>query len=66
MEKQVQLCAVCAWREFCKKKYTIKAEPGSFRCPDFVRDLSIKEETEEKDETEDRRPPHPSVTLGKR
>jgi len=36
MEKQVQLCAVCAWREFCKKKYTIKAEPGSFRCPDFV------------------------------
>ncbi|MCD6320473.1 MAG: hypothetical protein J7M03_07330 [Candidatus Desulfofervidaceae bacterium] len=43
----VKLCAVCAWREFCKKKFSIQSEPGSFRCPDFVYDVSLKEKKKE-------------------
>ena len=29
-------CAVCAWRETCVKKYTIK--DSAIHCPDYVRD----------------------------
>ena len=52
VEEQIKLCAVCAWREFCQKKFTIQQEAGSFRCPDFVRDVSIKSEEEEEEEKE--------------
>lgn len=34
------LCAVCAWRENCKKKYRVAA--GEAHCPDFSRDLNLK------------------------
>lgn len=66
MEKHIQLCAVCAWREFCTKKYSIKAEPGSFRCPDFVRDLTIKEDIEEKHEAENKQTPGSGTTGSKK
>ena len=36
-----QRCAVCAWRENCSKRFSIQ-DNGS-RCPDFSRDVSIKE-----------------------
>ncbi len=41
-----KLCVICAWRENCQKKFKIE---GNVHCPDFVKDLTIKEE---KDETE--------------
>ncbi len=47
MEYQgVKLCVICAWREFCKKKYLY---PGglAFNCPDFSKDMRIKEDEEE-------------------
>jgi hypothetical protein len=43
-----QNCAVCAWRENCSKRFCIP-DNGS-RCPDFSRDVSIKDIAED-DET---------------
>ena len=36
-----QSCAVCAWRENCSKRFCIP--DGGARCPDFTRDISIKD-----------------------
>ena len=36
-----QSCAVCAWRETCAKRFSVT--DGGARCPDFSRDISIKE-----------------------
>jgi hypothetical protein len=44
--KQVIQCLVCAWRENCQKKYSVEARPG-WRCPEFERDLTIKDKPEE-------------------
>lgn len=41
----MNLCAVCAWRETCRKKFSISGK--DLRCPDFARDVTIKEEKEE-------------------
>jgi len=49
IESPVKLCAVCAWREFCKKKFSIQSEAGSFHCPDFVYDVSLKEQKGEEE-----------------
>lgn len=40
-----QSCAVCAWRENCNKRFSVS--DGGARCPDFSRDISIKELAEE-------------------
>lgn len=47
-----QSCAVCAWRENCAKKFCVR--DGGAHCPDFTRDISIKDvaEDEEKGEGE--------------
>lgn len=37
-----QSCAVCAWRETCAKRFSIT--DGGARCPDFSRDVSIKDQ----------------------
>jgi hypothetical protein len=42
-----QSCAVCAWRENCSKKFCIT--DGGARCPDFTRDVSIKDIPEDPD-----------------
>ncbi|HAM51226.1 MAG TPA: hypothetical protein DCP92_11255 [Nitrospiraceae bacterium] len=34
-------CAICAWRQDCKKKFTLSGR--DIRCPEFVKDLSIRE-----------------------
>ncbi len=45
---KVNICAVCAWRADCNKKFSISGK--DIRCPDFSRDMSIKEEkTEDKE-----------------
>jgi hypothetical protein len=36
-----QFCAICAWRENCNKKFSVP--DGGARCPDFSRDVSLKE-----------------------
>lgn len=36
-----QSCAVCAWRETCAKRFSVT--DGGARCPDFSRDISIKD-----------------------
>ena len=48
-----QHCVVCAWRENCQKKFMVA--DGGARCPDFTRDVTIKdvpEEEESKDKGE--------------
>lgn len=45
MTVEKKLCAVCAWRRNCKKKFS-SSSGGALFCSDFTRDLSIKEEPE--------------------
>lgn len=39
-----QSCAVCAWRETCGKRFSV--HDGGARCPDFSRDITIKDPDE--------------------
>ena len=39
-------CAVCAWREKCVKKHTLKE--SALHCPDYCRDASLPPEEEQK------------------
>lgn len=41
------LCAVCAWRATCQKQFSMKAGQ---KCAEFVRDVSIKEASEEEED----------------
>lgn len=50
-----QSCAVCAWRENCAKRFCIP--DGGARCPDFSRDVSIKNSDEDADKTTDQKEP---------
>ncbi len=34
------MCAVCAWRKNCKKKFKVSA--GEAHCPDFSRDVQLQ------------------------
>jgi hypothetical protein len=42
MKPKQEICILCAWRENCSKKFSISGR--DIRCPDFVRDLNIKED----------------------
>ena len=42
MDSEKTLCVVCAWRRDCKKKF-LRNEDISFKCPDFTKDISIKD-----------------------
>lgn len=44
MSDKKEQCIVCAWRADCQKQFSLKAGQ---RCPDFSRDLSIKEDVVE-------------------
>ena len=46
----VNICAVCAWRETCNKKFSMSGKDAN--CSDFVKDVSIKEKKEEDTEKE--------------
>ncbi|MEW5747101.1 MAG: hypothetical protein AB1805_16855 [Nitrospirota bacterium] len=48
MSEKKELCIVCAWRETCQKQFILKAGQ---RCPDFAKDLTIKEEKEDTGKT---------------
>ena len=44
MGTEKRYCSICAWRENCQKRYSILTDAsGCVRCPDYSRDLSIKE-----------------------
>lgn len=43
-----EICAICAWRATCQKKFSISGR--NLRCPDFTRDLTIKNEAKDEDE----------------
>ena len=47
-KSQRQFCAVCAWRENCAKKFCVA--DGGAHCPDFTRDVSIKDVRDKNDE----------------
>lgn len=34
------ICAICAWRATCQKKFSISGK--DIRCPDFVKDASLE------------------------
>lgn len=44
----VQRCAICAWRGNCAKRFSVS--DGGARCPDFSRDVTLKEQPSEGDE----------------
>jgi hypothetical protein len=39
MQEKLEVCAICAWRDTCQKKFNISGR--DVRCPDFCRDMSI-------------------------
>ena len=48
MEDGRTLCVVCAWRQVCKKKFSMDGATTT-RCIDFTRDITLKPRAEEKD-----------------
>jgi hypothetical protein len=45
MAEDHHICAVCAWRKDCVKKFKDSKELGSgkLKCPDYTRDVTIKD-----------------------
>lgn len=46
--RTIDICAVCAWRADCQKKFSVSGR--DMRCPDFVRDKFLPGNEEEKEE----------------
>lgn len=44
------ICAVCAWRATCQKKFSVSGK--DFKCTEFVKDVSIKDTDKGKTEQE--------------
>jgi hypothetical protein len=45
MGNDKKYCAICAWRGSCQKKYSVATDAqGLVHCPDYSRDLSIKDQ----------------------
>jgi hypothetical protein len=45
MEDNRTLCVICAWRQVCKKKFSMDGATTT-RCIDFTRDITLKPHTE--------------------
>ncbi len=45
------ICIICAYRATCQKKFSISGK--DMHCPDFVKDVSIKESAPEAEKDED-------------
>lgn len=50
---EVELCAICAWRADCQKKFSISGK--NIRCPDFTKDISLSRPKE--DDSQPLQPP---------
>ena len=47
------ICAVCGWRATCQKKFSVSGK--DFRCAEFVKDVTIKEEKQEETEEKEKK-----------
>lgn len=45
-EDSRSLCALCAWRQFCQKKFNME---GALHCPDYSKDVSFEQKNKESD-----------------
>jgi hypothetical protein len=44
MGTEKRFCSICAWRGTCQKKYGIATDAmGNVHCPDYSRDVAIKD-----------------------
>jgi hypothetical protein len=44
MASERKYCSICAWRASCNKRFSITTDAmGCVRCPDYTRDLAIKD-----------------------
>jgi hypothetical protein len=44
MGTEKKFCAICAWRAGCQKRFSVSSDAaGNVHCPDYSRDLSIKD-----------------------
>lgn len=44
MGTEKRFCAICAWRGTCAKRFSVSRDAsGRVHCPDFTRDLAIKD-----------------------
>ena len=44
MGTEKKYCSICAWRGNCQKRFSVTSDSvGNVHCPDFTRDLSIKD-----------------------
>jgi hypothetical protein len=44
--REIRRCVICAWRGECQKKFFVP--DGGARCPDFTRDVTVKNPDEDK------------------
>ncbi len=51
-EGELVLCARCAWREHCTKRFHFD-NTKPIKCPDFSPDVTLKDEVAEDDRKED-------------
>ncbi|MCX7982997.1 MAG: cytidylate kinase-like family protein [Syntrophales bacterium] len=43
MAMDKRLCVICAWRQYCQKRFSVTFDGISMHCPDFTRDYTIKD-----------------------
>jgi hypothetical protein len=55
-EVELILCARCAWREFCVKKFTLD-NTKPIKCPDFSLDINLIKKEKEGDQKGDKGDP---------
>ena len=48
MTDERSLCVACAWRKECQKRF-LKGVDVTLNCPDYTRDMSIKDSPEKPD-----------------
>ncbi|OGW38166.1 MAG: hypothetical protein A2Y97_01590 [Nitrospirae bacterium RBG_13_39_12] len=53
MSSTVSICATCAWRATCQKKFSVSGR--DMRCAEFVRDVTIKEAPQEEEPTKEKK-----------
>jgi hypothetical protein len=45
MASNKRYCSICAWRATCQKRFSVTTDAtGSVHCPDYTRDMTIKDQ----------------------
>lgn len=52
MNTEPSLCIICAWKKDCQKKF-LRGKDTTLRCPDFTKDVSIKDREKLDDQKKD-------------